>query len=273
MAAGACAAALAGCTSSDLNGNARVLVAQTTLNANNQQVTAFSDAATDPLRQAKIDRDLNATPNDPTDDTVTVTVDKGNAISGPKEFAYNSSIGIVANNGGYAFAGFTPTDVTDQSILIAGATTSGYSFAGLEVAQDSATSATVGAGYGGTAPSGNTPSGTVTYTGAAIGASETTGNTSPVAFGGTSSIVANFTGGTVTGTLNFSGTSNDVGFSGTMSSNNATYTGSSFTLGGSSATGQVVGGFFGPNYVETAGAFDVQNGNTKVGGAFGGQLP
>ncbi|MEJ0012568.1 MAG: transferrin-binding protein-like solute binding protein [Bauldia sp.] len=277
LAAGAsvCTLVLAGCSpgGGGFAGNARVLVATTALNAGTGAVTSFSNATTDPDRAALINRNLNNTPNDPTDDTVTVTVNQGGAIAGPKTFVYNSTTGVVASNAGYAFAAFKPTNISDQSILIAGASASGQSFAGLEVTVDSATSATEGAGFGGNALSGPVPTGTLTYAGAAVGATQVAGSSTTSAYGGTSSIAANFSNGTVAGTLDFTGSTVDVTFNGAMSSDKATYTGSSFTLGGQAATGQVKGGFFGPNYVETAGVFDLQRDTTKVGGVFGGQLP
>lgn len=299
LATTACALALAGCNSSGHRGlaaNAGAIVGAANVDVTGNTITSVnltSNATTDPTTKVKFAYDTNGTSN-PVDDSATVTVTDGGQTAGPTTFAYDRTSpvgtnGLVAQNPGYgAFYVYSPTKPPaggDNSILVAG--DSPDSFAGVIAAYDpnnktgsadlTTNNANVTAFYGGNAPSGTLPTGTVTYTGTAVGAAQTTGGSlAPV--NGTASLTANFTGGTVGGTL-LSG-ANAVTFTGaTMSTNSATYSLSdtagagAITVGGANGTGQVNGGFYGPEYNQTAGAFDVQTGTgpggTKITGAFG----
>lgn len=274
--AGVSAIALAGCntTSNGFNGNATAFLGSGVVTSGN--VTSTSTAATDPKTAASISFNTQGTTVG-TDDTATVSVQNGGAVTGPTNYVFDNTIGtagIVASNNGYTFEGFKPAtaDPTSNSILVAGVGKSfGASYAGFVGSNSVSTGAgNIAAGFGGVGPSGQMPSGSVTYTGAAAASVATTGSSANNIIGGNSSVAANFTTGAVTGTLDFTGTANDVAFTGAMDTAKAGYTASTVTLGGAAATGQLQGGFDGTGYTETSGAFDVQAGTTKEVGAFGG---
>jgi hypothetical protein len=82
-------------------------------------------------------------------------------------------------------------------------------------------------------------------------------------------IAANFSSGAVNGTFsNFNSGFDDIGFSGSMNTGNALYSATSLTLGGSSASGKLIGGFYGPSVAETAGVFDFTEDGTRYLGNY-----
>lgn len=291
--AGASAIALAGChTGGGFDGNALAILGSGAVNTTTHATTSVSDASSDTLTDAKITYTDNGAAGPSATDTVTVEVKNGDAVGGPTTYTQDSAgqnyivdsdgigpTGIVANtsNSGYsAFGDFipTPTSATQDSILIAA--TGDYSFAGF-VGANSTSDGTgnIAAGFGGDAPTGLMPSGNVAYHGNAAATVQTVGQLSTFR-GGASTVDANFTSGAVSGLLDFTGSGiSDITFAGQMDSDKATYAANSVTYNGIAATGQLQGGFYGPGYAETAGAFDVQDVSTgtKVTGSFGGSLP
>jgi len=291
--AGVSAIALAGCNTSGggFNGNAMAILGSGVVNPTTHQTTSQSAASADTLTNALITyNDLGAAGPSATD-TVSVQVQNGGQVSGPMTYTEDGSgldntgdangitgNGTIAHSGtsaGYSvFADFipTPTSATQDSILVAG--TGADSFAGFVGTNDKTSGAgNIAAGFGGTAPSGSTPTIPVTYSGNAATVVQQAG-TNSFFRGGTSTVHANFTSGAVDGALAFTSGPN-ITFAGAMSSSKATYSANSVTFNGAAGTGQVQGGFFGPGYAETAGSFDVQETSTgiKATGAFGGSLP
>ncbi len=289
--AGASAIALAGCNSSGgFDGNALAILGSGVVNTTTHATTSTSAAASDTLTNARITYNDVSPTGYGANDTITVQVDNGGAVSGPTTYTQDSagqnyivdadgigSTGIVANttHAGYSvFADFipTPTSASQDSILIAGV--GAHSFAGFVGANSTSTGAgNIAAGFGGDAPT-LMPSGAVQYHGSAATTVQTATQLSTFR-GGASTVNANFTSGAVSGLFDFSGSGvSDITFAGQMSSSKATYSADSVTYGGVAATGQVQGGFYGPNYAETAGAFDVQDvtSGTKLTGSFGGSV-
>ena len=277
--AGVSAIALAGCNTSGggFNGNANAILGSGQVTSGN--VASVSSAATDSNTSALVSFDDNGTPTVGTDDSITVSVNGGGAVAGPTKYVLDSTASLLGStattnlsNEGFAVL---KTATPSNSILVA--SVGDYGFAGFVGANDSTTGVgNIATAYGsveGVGPTGTVPIGSVGYTGGAAEVVQTVGST-PSYIAGTSSISANFTSGAVTGTMDFSGTADDVGFTGTMNSSKATYSSSAVTLGGVTGTGQLQGGFFGPDYVETDGSFDVGNtaGTTKVTGAFHGSV-
>jgi len=295
---GVSAIALAGCntTSNGFSGNALAILGSGAVNTTTHNTTSDSPASTDTLTNALIAYTDVAPTGFGANDTITVKVQNGGQVSGPMTYTQDSGgqnyivdpngigptgivTGSTTNPSKYSsFDDFipTPASATQDSILIAGAGVS--SFAGFVGTNDKTTGAgNIAAGFGGVAPTGSKPTVPVTYTGnAATVIQEANPSTLSTFRGGTSTVNADFTAGTVNGSLNFSADSGPtIGFAGTMSSSGANYSASSVTYAGTAATGQVQGGFFGTNYAETAGVFDVQStatGTPKATGAFGGHL-
>ena len=129
------------------------------------------------------------------------------------------------------------------------------------------------------------PVGDVTYEGSAAGVAQTA--EAPESFiAGDAVVNANITNGSVNGMFTFNedvtGSFIDdngdttVGFTGSMTGNKANHQSSAVAYNGDlAATGQVIGGFFGPGYGETAGAIDIQDAvsGTKITGSFGASDP
>jgi hypothetical protein len=233
-----------------------------------------SSAEDDQLTTADIDYDDNG--NGPgADDVVTVAVKNGGHIAGPRTYVVDTTgstgIGTTGVLGDYGV--FKPTDIGDEEgILIAKALD--YSYNGFVESHDAISyEGNIGAGFGGETPTG-TASGEITYLGYAATETMEAGEETYF-YSGSSSISADFTNGSVEGTFDFSGADDGpkptLGFTdGTMSTNKATYSSTTVTYNSNPATGKVIGGFFGPNYIETAGAFDIQSsGGTKALGSFG----
>lgn len=129
----------------------------------------------------------------------------------------------------------------------------------------------------GVAPTDMPDAGPVTYTGSFVGVGtdwDVNGGAT-----GTISIDADFNNATVDGTVSNimitaddgpeTATLADVGFVATMSGDKATYSGSTVTIGGVSATGLADGGFYGEAYKETAGGLAAFGDDGAVIGAFG----
>ncbi|CAN5311634.1 hypothetical protein BH10PSE9_BH10PSE9_14240 [soil metagenome] len=138
----------------------------------------------------------------------------------------------------------------------------------------------VGLFHSGVAPTAIPASGTLQYgmTNGLIGGTDVPGSVGVV---GDVSIAANFSNGQVTGTFSnvksnqTSGgptSMQDIGFTGTMATGKALYSSNAMTYGGTAvATGQLVGGFYGPGAVDTAGVFDMTAASSgpRIIGAYG----
>lgn len=132
----------------------------------------------------------------------------------------------------------------------------------------------------GTATTDLPTSGVLNYSGTLIGvaANATLGGDAM----GSVAISADFDTNTVLGTVSGIGLIDDdtgavgsiptVGFTASMDSSSATYSGTTLTIGGSSATGMVEGGFYGPGAIETAGGLTAQSDSDVIIGAFGATL-
>ena len=299
LAVGACALAVGGCTTNEKTAFANALLSSGVANVDDAyQVATASDAATDKRTTASITTDEDLTPDNLETATLTVNVKNGGQAQGPTDYMYSDVNGGSPVLTPYAaFYRFDPTEPppvgdTDNSILYAGAGM--YSYAAVVGANDpdrgdSAAFNTAGF-FAGIKPT-NLPTidDDVEYQGTAAAAVGSEIGSEHAA--GASTLYANFGTGRVMGEIGLTGSvsdnTNTIAFTGDMSTNHATYSaasgvaGQSLTLNDSSAFGQVVGGFFGPNGVETAGAFDVQDhagaigadadpSSVKITGAFGG---
>lgn len=141
------------------------------------------------------------------------------------------------------------------------------------VTPNNSNTAATGIVFGGTTPSSVPASGTVTYQandGVLIGNMVVDDNVCPeLGCWGDVNIAANFSDGSVAGTFsNFGNGVENIGFNGSMGSLKTTYSGSSFTYGGTETSGKLYGGFFGEDGMETAGIFDVGTGATRFAGGF-----
>ncbi len=307
---GVSALALGGCSTSDGGpaAFANALLGSATTNVDEgYAVSEASDAATDQRTTAKLEI------NDPNDDwsdgaTLTATVTNGDQVQGPTEYAYsNQNEGEPVSPLDTAYAAFYRFDPTsapqhpetgaDNSILFAGAGM--YSYAALVAGNDpekgEAAAVNTAGFFAGDAPTDlPTANEDVYYAGSAIAGMATTDGTGYG--GGDLEMSANFGTGKVKGDIDF-GDYGGIGFAGDMSTSHATYSASSGVAGqaltlyqvvdetkySSSAFGQVVGGFFGPGGVETAGTFAVQDhagaigtdldpSTLKITGSFGGTV-
>jgi hypothetical protein len=298
--------ALSGCTSTGGGGgggggftpNARALLASGTTDGEvfgGQRMTTVSDAATDPQTQAQIS--AVGSPADLETATVTVDVQNGGQLAGPKAYVWNDPGNAPPSSTPYGgFYRFKPEDGTANTILFAGA--GNDSFAGVVSANDRAPADATNAAtdtaafFGGTAPTSVPTNALVYYGTAAAVVGRTTSPSSiytqSIENSGPGTLTADFTNGTVAGDYMLTdaigrGSSYELTFNGTMATDHATYsavsTADSTTIhfDGESAYGQVIGGFFGADGLETAGAFDIQNSvdptaaSLKVTGAFGGK--
>ena len=265
LAVGACALAVGGCTTAQKTAVANALLTSGLYDGNDGTQTTVSDAVDDTKTTATITQDAS--------DKFTVTVANGGAVAGPRSYT------IQDNISGSAFGYGTP-DVGGDSILVAG-TLDGSTYAGFVAAFDDSGDGTgpgnIAAGFGGTKPT-TLPTGMVTYGGpshyaSAVGVVQTAG-LYPSTLTGGAQIDANFTNGTVNGQIGFDGGNAvdgpdigdccGIGFSGTMSGDHASYSSNSVAYNGRIGTGDVIGGFYGVNGQETAGAFNVQD--TGAGG-------
>lgn len=140
---------------------------------------------------------------------------------------------------------------------------------------NTSTKGAVGLAHAGIAPTDIPTNGTLTY-GAEGGAHVIIPETGPTPCDGPAggcvgdvNIAANFQTGAVNGTFsNFTGGISDIGFAGTMNSGNALYSSTSMTYGGLAANGKLVGGFYGPEAVDTAGVFDMTSSGTRYLGLY-----
>ena len=298
LAVGACALAVGGCTTNEKAAFANALLGSGVADVDDAyQVATASDAARDKRTTASITADEDLTPDNLKTATLTVNVKNGGQAQGPTDYMCSDVNGPRRScHHMWHFTGSIlrrpPVGDTDNSILFAGAGM--YSYAAVVGANDpgrgdSAAFNTAGF-FAGIKPT-NLPTidDDVEYQGTAAAAVGSEIGSEHAA--GASTLYANFGTGRVMGEIGLTGSvsdeSNTIAFTGDMSTNHATYSaasgvaGQSLTLNDSSAFGQVVGGFFGPNGVETAGAFDVQDhagaigadadpSSVKITGAFGG---
>ena len=152
-------------------------------------------------------------------------------------------------------------------------------FAMGEVRPNGSDDAVLGLTHVGLAPTDIPTSGILTYGGVTIGVLANTGPGGDVAdpFEGDVSILANFGTGAVTGTFSGlqadgAGNLSDITFAGQMSNGIATYASTSVAVGGVGATGNVLGGFYGPGAVETSGVYDISGGTPNPIRAVGGYV-
>lgn len=250
---GVCVAALAlgGCSSSG----------GTAVNALLGSAQITDEGAIDSISLASSDAKTSATIKVADDEqSATVTVKNGKQVAGPTKYTFFDT------SGAYAIG------TNDEETAILYAAEGNYSYNGFVAGYNPNNGkGNIAAGYGGTAPSGTMPTGAVSYAGVAATTLQTVGEDVLLsAATGSSSIDADFASGAVEGTFDFSTVSGPtLGFAGTMSTDKATYSSTDVTYNSNTATGQVIGGFYGPDYFETAGAFDIQSGGTKALGSFG----